>query len=119
MLITNENPTVKKMFIVSGVLGVCLMLAAFCLFNGQSIVVKLFQIGSMALGTLLFIVSLGYFVIRTLKKEVSQMRKDVGESETAKVGNVKSLLEMIKLLDEKLISPDEFEAYKKSYLHKS
>lgn len=83
---------------------------------------KLAGVASMILGCLFIVASAGYLLTKLLKKEVSKMRNDITQGEPlkgeVKSANGKSLLEMKQLFDEKLITADEFEAYKKSYLAK-
>lgn len=84
--------------------------------------VKLASVASVILGCLFILASGGYLLTKLLKKEVSKMRNDITQGEPVKAEvrgvNGKSLLEMKQLFDEKLITSDEFEAYKKSYLGK-
>lgn len=83
---------------------------------------KLAGVAAMILGCLFIVAAGGYLATKLIKNEVSKMRSDVSRGESLKSEvkgvNGKSLVEMKQLFDEKLITADEFEAYKKSYLEK-
>lgn len=83
---------------------------------------KLGGVASIILGCLFIVASGGYLLTKILKKEASKMRSDISQGDLVKPKangpNSKSLLKMKQLFDEKLITEDEFEAYKKSYLER-
>ena len=151
MIIDINNTKVRNAFIVMGALGFLLMFLPLSFESSQyqncidrvgsenrelcelpqhlhaeavinPIHTKLMGVASMILGCLFLVASMGYFVTKLLKREVSKMRSDVSQAEPLRADtkrtNGKTLLEMKQLLDEKLITEEEFEACKKSYLGK-